>query len=151
MGRTLGAREGDLTLSKAADKVIELARKIRDYYDSELPKWHPDYPVVDLMEEGPPPPPEEADLRAFLESLPKATIDRLILIMYLGRGDFGTDDLAGSYEYFKRMFRTPRDAARQMLEKTPLGDYLSDGMEELRKHGIDANRLPLGKVKLRKP
>lgn len=47
-------KEFDMTLSKAALRVIELAQRMRDYYESELPKHHADYPIVHANEPGPP-------------------------------------------------------------------------------------------------
>jgi len=139
-----------MTLSKAAHKVIDLARQISDYYTSELPKWHPNYPLVNLGEESAPPPPEEKELQAFLASLPEETIYQLVLLMYLGRGDFGTDDLAGTHEDLKRTFGKAEHAASQMMGKAPLADYLADGLAELRKQGINVDKLSLKKVKLGK-
>ena len=75
-----------MKLSEAPKRVITLARKIRRYYDVELPKWYPDYPVINPAQEGPPLPKEEGELSNFLRSLPAETIYRLLLIMYLGRG-----------------------------------------------------------------
>jgi hypothetical protein len=37
-----------------------------------------------------------------------------------------------------------------MTDKAPLADYLSDGLAELRKRKINADTMPLKKVKLRK-
>jgi hypothetical protein len=139
-----------VNLSEAANRVIDLARKVREYYDAELPRHHPNYPLVGPGEQDPPPPPEEEELRAFLAVLSDEMIYQLILIMYLGREDFGTDDLASSYEGLKKMFGDREDAVSQMLDKAPLADYLLDGLEELRKHNINADRMPLKKSKVRK-
>jgi hypothetical protein len=132
-----------MKLSEAAQRVITLARKVRRYYDTELPKWYPDYPVVSPAEEGPPPPKEERELRNFLRSLPSETIYRLLLVMHLGRGDFGTDDLPGSYEALKQTFGKPEWAASQMMQKAPLAEYLSDGLSELKRQRIPVDDLPL--------
>jgi len=43
-------QEGKLKLSEVANKVINLAGKIREYYATELPKQHPNYPLVDPFE-----------------------------------------------------------------------------------------------------
>lgn len=139
-----------MTLSETTRKVIDLAREVRDYYATELPKWHPDYPVVHLHEESAPPPPAESELRSLLTSLPDAMIYQLLLIMYLGRGDLGTEDLAATYEDLKDSFAKPEYAVSQMIGKAPLADYLSDGLEELRRHKIDVDKMPLKKVKSRK-
>ena len=96
-------------------------------------------------------PPEEKELRDFLTTLSEDRIYPLILILYLGRGDFGTDDLARHFEGLKGTIGDPEDAASQMMMyKATLADELSDGLEELRKHKIDVDNLPLKKVKVRR-
>ena len=64
-------------------------------------------------------------------------------------GDFGTGDLAGYYAALKGTFGDSAHAASQMMDKAPLADYLLDGLEELRKHKINVDRIPLNKVKLK--
>jgi hypothetical protein len=139
-----------MKLSDAANKVIELSRKVRTYYDTELPKWHPNYPLVGADEEGPPPPPEQTELKEFLSGLPDEMIYQLTLIMYLGRGDYGTEDLSESYNTLKQTFADPKHAVTQMMEKAPLADYLADGLEELRRQNINVDRMPLKKARVRK-
>ena len=46
----LERKEGAMNLSEAASRVIDLARKVREYYATELPKRYPHYPLVDLDE-----------------------------------------------------------------------------------------------------
>ena len=36
-----------MKLHTAASKVIDLAKTVRDYWATELPKRHPNYPLVD--------------------------------------------------------------------------------------------------------
>jgi Protein of unknown function (DUF3775) len=132
-----------MKLSEATRRVIALARRVREYYDAKLPNWYPDYPVINLAQEGPPPPKEEGELKDFLRSLPPETINRLTLLMYLGRGDFGADDLPERYEDLKRTFGKTDWAVSQMMGKAPLADYLSDGLLELKRHGIPVDNLPL--------
>ena len=137
-------------LSKAAVRVIELARKVHDYYAAELPKWHPNYPLVKEEENAPPPPPEEKQLRDFLATLSEDLIYQLIVIMYLGRGDFAAEELAGYYQALKGTLGDSAQAASQLMDKAPLADHLTDGLEELRKHGISVDKMPLNKAKVRK-
>lgn len=139
-----------MNLSEAANRVMDLACKVREYYARELPKRHPNYPLVGLDEESVPPPPEEKALREFLATLSEDLIYQLLLIMYLGRGDFGTDDLTEYYQALNGTFGDPEHAASQMLDKAPLADYLADGLEELRKHKINVDKLPLKKLRVRK-
>ena len=130
-----------MKFSETAAKVISLATVIRDYWNTELPKRHPGYPVVSPGEDSGPSPPEEAELKRFLEKLPDDAIYKLVLLMYLGRGDFGTDELALHYETLKQRFQKRERAISQMEGKAPLADYLGDGMAELRKKGIDLDEL----------
>ncbi|MGH7170835.1 MAG: DUF3775 domain-containing protein [Gemmataceae bacterium] len=130
-----------MKLSEAANEVIALAETIRNYWDAELPKRHPDYPFVHSGEDSGPPPPEEQKLKALLASLPEDLIYKLALLMYLGRGDFGTGDLAGRYQSLKQTFGKPDRAASQMMGKATLADYLTDGLAELDKTGIDVDHL----------
>ncbi len=133
------ARQGESTakFSEAAAKVIALAQVIRSYWNEELPKRHPNYPIVDPFEDSGPPPPEEAELEEFLEGLPPNWIYQLILVMYLGRGDFGTPDLPAQFEYVKTMFRKPEWAISQMMGKGPLPRYLANGLDRLKRDKIN--------------
>jgi hypothetical protein len=140
-----------MKLSEAVNRVIDLGRKVHDYYAAELPRRYPNYPLTGLDEENLPPPPEEAELRDFLATLPDEMVYQLIRIMYLGRGDFGTDDLAGHDETLRETFGTAGDAAAQMMfYKAALADELSDGLEELHKHKINVDKMPLKRIKVRK-
>lgn len=139
-----------MNVSEAANRVIDLSRKIRDYYETELPKRHPNYPLVGPGEETAPPPPEEKKLSDFLATLSDDTIYQLILIAEIGRGDFGTEDLAVNYESLKGMFGDSEQAVSEMMDIAPLADYLLDGLEELRKHNINVDKMPLKKMKVRK-
>lgn len=132
-----------MKLSEIANRVINLAGRIRDYYATELPKRHPNYPLIGLNEENTPPPPEEKELREFFATIPDEMLYQLILIMYLGRGDYGTDDLLGNYESFKNTFRDREHVVSQMLGKAPLADYLLDGLAELRNHNLNVDGIPL--------
>jgi hypothetical protein len=135
-----------MKLSETAANVIDLATVIRDYWNTELPKRHPNYPVVHPGEDSGPSPPEEANLRSFLEKLTDDEIYKLILLMYLGRGDFGTENLAMRYRTLKDRFRKRELAISQMEGKAPLADYLTDGMAELQKNNIDLDHLTFASV-----
>ncbi len=139
--------ENDMKLSEAVQKVVNLSRKVREYYATELPKQHPNYPLIRLDEPETPPPPEEQELRSFLASLDPEMVYQLILIMYLGRGDFDPDDLTESYEAVKNTFESAEMAASQMMEKAPLADYLADGLATLKKHKIGVEDLPASPAK----
>ena len=136
-----------MKLSETAKAVITLADAIQSHWDTELPKRHPDYPLVHSGEDSGPPPPEQEKLKDLLANLPDDDVYKLALIMYLGRGQFGTDDLEGSFEALKKTLGNPDSAASQMTEKAPLADYLTDGLAELKKSGIDVDHLTFTSVK----
>lgn len=130
-----------MRLSEVAKRVITLAEAIRNYWADELPKRHPDYPIIHPGEESGPPPPEQKKLQELLAKQPEDIIYQLALIMYLGRGDFDAAGLAAHYKALKETFGKPERAAAQMMEKASLAEYLSDGLEELKKKGIDPDRI----------
>jgi len=133
-----------MKVSEAAKRAIVLAEAIRNYWDAELPKRHPNYPWIRSGEDSGPPPPEEKKLRELFSRLPEDTVYKLVLIAYLGRGDFGTKELSHQYETLKATFEKPAVAASQILGKGPvLGEYLAEGLEELEKSGIDVDNLTL--------
>ncbi|HTU90782.1 MAG TPA: hypothetical protein VMF69_11955 [Gemmataceae bacterium] len=143
-----------MNVSEAAKKVIDLSGKIRDYYEAELPKRYPNYPLVeleDLETEDDFPPPEEKELNDFLATLPAETIYQLYLLRHLGRWEFGANDLAVNYERLKKMIGTAEQAVFEMMTfKATLADNLLEGLEELRKHNINTDKMPLKKAKARK-
>jgi hypothetical protein len=67
--------------------------------------------------------------------------------MRLGRGDFGTGDLAGQYETVRRRFAKPGDVVTQLMGKVPLADYLAAGMAELKRAGVDVDDPTLTSVR----
>lgn len=93
-----------MKLCHIAKEAIALATAIRSYWDTELPKRHPNYPVVSPGEDSGPPPPEERQLRNLLLSLSEEDIYKVLLLMSLGRGDVGPADLAGHFELLKKRF-----------------------------------------------
>ena len=132
-----------MKLSEAANRVIALASKMYDYCSTELPKRHPNYPLVGPDDVTAPPPPEEEELEDFLASLSDELIYQLLLIMHLGREAFGIDDLAGYYEMVRREYNLEYATSELMGNAPVLADYLSDALTELRKHHIDVDDLPL--------
>ncbi len=135
-----------MKLSETVSEVIALAEAIRNYWDAELPKRHPDYPFVHPGEDDGPPPPEEQKLKALLASLPEDVIYKLALITSLSWGNFGAEDVAGRYEEVKQRYETPEWAAAQMVENAVLADELIDGLAELKKAGVDVDQLTFASV-----
>jgi hypothetical protein len=83
---------------------------------------------------------EERRLDAFLKSQSPAVIYLLTAIMYLGRGDFEVKDLRDQYEEMSASFGGREWAARQMIEKLPLPEYLQQGFKKLIHAGVDVDR-----------
>ena len=138
-----------MKLSDAAMKVIHLAKVIREYWEAELPKRHPNYPVMNPGEQPLPPPPEEKRLAKLFASLPEDMVYQIGLLMYLGSGGFDVRDIADFYRSLKENFDNVADLASVLIAKAPLADYLQDGLAELRKHEIDVDKLALKPTKVR--
>lgn len=127
--------------SEIAKTAIDLADAIRAYWDEELPKRHPHYPMIESGEDSGPPPPEEKQLRRFLNGLPEDEAYKLILLMHLGRSDFDAGRLADGYRQLTRTFPKPGWAVSHMLGIGSLAEYLRNGLESLRTHEIDVDAL----------
>jgi Protein of unknown function (DUF3775) len=141
---------GAVKLSEVADEVIRLARATREYWDAELPKRHPDYPVVHPGEDSGPPPPQEAELRTLLQTLPEDVVYKLLLLTHIGQGDFDWRDLPGDFGRLKQTFAEPARVVELLLATVPLADYLADGLATLRESKIDPDKLSFKPARQRK-
>jgi hypothetical protein len=140
-----------MNLSDAINRVIELARKVSDYYETELPKRHPNYPLVGPEGEDTPPPPEEKELGDFLATLPEEQIYQILLLIDFARGERGSDNMAEYYDGLKVLYGDEDEARSHLIwHVATLADALTDSIEELRKHKINVDKLPLKKAKARK-
>jgi hypothetical protein len=135
-----------MNFSAVVQRVIELATAIRNYWDTELPKRHPKYPLVRAGEDSGPPPPEEAELREFLKTRPPEEIYKLLSLMYLGRGDFDAIGITEMARDLVKTFPAPDQAIRHIMAKGPLADYLADGVRELAAHHLDIDHLEEAKA-----
>ncbi len=131
-----------MRLSEVVREIIRLGDASRAYWDRELPKHHPHYPVIRAGEDSAPPSPEDAQIQALLKSLPEDQLYDVLLLTYVGRGDFSADNLPAARQNVKEIFPS-RDLAIAQLtgSKTLLGEYLTDAMEEIQKRGIDLDGL----------
>jgi len=134
-------------LSSILPKVIELSAAIREYWDRELPKRHPNYPLIDPDADDGPPPPEEKKLRRLLKGLPEDTLFQIGYIAQLGRGDSQRGDLEQMFEYTKQWL-DDSDLATEIFVGTPgLSDHLQRGMSQLAERRIDVDHLPVSSVR----
>jgi hypothetical protein len=130
-----------MKLSEAVREVIRLGDASRAYWDRELPRRHPHYPVIRAGEESAPPPPEDVQLQALLKNLPEDQLYALILLTYVGRGDFSADHLLDDYQTMKETFPSKDLAIAQMTAIKTLAEYLMDAMDEIHKRHIDLDSL----------
>ena len=136
-----------MKLSKVVERVIDLGRAVREYYEVEERRRHPHYPLIYPGEPETPPPLEKQQLRDFLASLEPEMVWQLLAIMDLGRELFGIEDLPSYYEELKNQPVGPEMAISQMVEKAPLADYLEDGITELKKQKINIDKSPFPSVR----
>jgi hypothetical protein len=130
-----------MKLSEVVREVIRLGDVSRAYWDRELPKHHPHYPRIRAGEDSALPPPEDAQIQALLKSLPEDQLYALILLMYVGRGDFSADHLLPAYQTMTETFPSRDLAIAQMTGMKALAEYLTDAMEEIQKRHIDLDSL----------
>jgi hypothetical protein len=125
-----------MKLSEIVREVIRLGDASRAYWDNELPKHHPRYPIIRAGETPPAPPPEDAQLQALLESLPEKQLYAVMALTLVGRGDFSADQLPGAYQDIKDAFPSKDLATAQLMGTSAIAEYLTDAMEELQKYRI---------------
>jgi Protein of unknown function (DUF3775) len=130
-----------MKLSEAVREIIRLGDASRAYWDRELPKYHPHYPLIRADEEPVPPAPEDSQIQALLKSLPEDQLYALILLTYVGRGDFRADDLLPAYQAMKETFPSKDLAIAQMTGEKTLAEYLTDAIEEIQKRHIDLDSI----------
>jgi len=138
-----------MKLSEAATKSIELSAKVLEYYERELPKFHPNYPLINPDDSEPAPPPEEAELREFLEVLSPETIYQLYLIKNIGCYVYKVNEMNEHYQELLSMYPKKEWTLTILARNVTLADDLRDGIEILREAGFDVDTLPLPKPKKR--
>jgi hypothetical protein len=133
-----------MKLSEIVAKVSSLNEAISDYWEAELPKRHPNYPLDNPGEDDGPPPPEEEELEELLRSLPEDKIYQLLLLLHLGFREFDTSDLPGRYQALKERYDDPRwEASVWLGQRGFIADFLATGMDQLKRHNIDVDHLPI--------
>ncbi len=130
-----------MRLSEVVREVIRLGDASRAYWDRELPKHHPHYPVIRAGEDSAPPSPEDAQIQALLKSLPENQLYALLLLTYVGRGDLSADNLLAAYQDVKETFPSRDLAVAQLTGSKTLAEYLTDATEEIQKRRIDLDGL----------
>lgn len=140
-----------MTLSETVNRVIDLSGRISDYYEAELPKHHPNYPLIHPDDEEPPPPPEERQLHDFLHTLTPELIAQLLVLVSLAYGAVPLSDMAEAYEQCKTEFRDRERAISYLMAQAPnLVDTLERTQEKLSAQNLNLDCLPLKKAKVRK-
>ena len=132
-----------MQLSEVVREVIRLGDASREYWDRELPKHHPRYPVIGPDETPPAPPPEDAQIQRLLESVPENQLYAVMVLAYLGRGDFSADNLSHAYQEMKESFPSSLLAIAQLVGTNELAEYLTDATEEMQTRHIDLNSLKI--------
>ena len=130
-----------MKLSELVREVIRLGDASRAYWDRELPKHHPRYPLIRAGEDSAPPSPEDAQIQALLTSLPENQLYALLLLTYVGRGDFSADNLPAAFQNMKETFPSRDLAVAQLTGSKTLAEYLTDAVDEIRKRRIDLDGL----------
>ena len=127
--------------SEVVQELIRLGDASRAYWDKELPKHHPHYPVIRAGEASAPPPPEDAQIAALLKRLPEEQLYLVLLLIYVGRGDYSADRLVPAYQTIKEAFPSSDLAIAQIGGHPTLAEYLADAMEELHKRHVDLDNV----------
>ena len=86
--------------------------------------------------------PQADALREYCATLKPAQIYMAVVVMYAGRGDFGsTFDIMDCYQKMSDAFRSPEWAVQKLLDKEPLPQFLAAGIRILTEMGCDIDSL----------
>ena len=132
-----------MKLSDAIRRASELSEAINEYWLRESPKRHPRYPLIYPGEEPPPPPPEEAELEAFLASLPLEDLHRMIAVSEVGKYFCRPREFAAGVEKARQEYPDTFTAALQLSSTGLLHEMFADGLADLRKAGVEVEACPL--------
>ncbi len=130
-----------MKLSEAVSEVIRLGDASRAYWDTELPRRHPHYPVIRSGEDSGPPPPENARMQALLKSLPEDQLYKLLMLVYVGRGDFAATPLSSAFQSMKESFPNKDMAVAHMIGMNAIAEYLRDAVDEIHRRKMDVDTL----------
>jgi hypothetical protein len=138
-----------MKLATIVNKAVSLSEVIFQYWDTELRKHHPNYPLVYPGEEDGPPPPQQKKLRELLSSLPEDTLYKLALLRDVGRGIVKTNDLEGGYQDLRDDWDNPAQLIEVLVDK-PLDYDLPEGLARLKTAGIDLDKIDFTRPRARK-
>lgn len=126
-----------MKLSEIVNELIRLGDASQAYWERELPKYHPRYPLVYEGEQEVPPSPEDDQILALLTSLPDDQLYAVAMLTYVGRGDFTAGNLQRANLRLKEWFLDKDVTIAQLMANKSLGEYLTDAVEEFKKRHID--------------
>lgn len=132
-----------MKLSEIVNELIRLGDASQAYWERELPKYHPRYPLVYEGEQEVPPSPEDDQILALLTSLPDDQLYAVALLTYVGRGDFTADNLPRANRSVKERLPDKDVVLVHLTASKTLGEYLTDAMEECEKRHIDVDAIDL--------
>ena len=136
-GRLTQTGEGAMKLSEVVREYIPLGEASRIYWERELPKYHPRYPIIRDGEESPPAPPEDAQIEALLRRLSEEQLYTLLVLADVGVSNYHANDLQSVYRRMKEFYPSSDEAIAHMVESFWLADDLAEGIEEFQKRNID--------------
>ncbi len=130
-----------MKFSEVVERVVNLSATINAYWDTELHKLHPRYPLIDDPDiPDPPPPPQAEEMRQLLRARPAEEVRKLMAIYRLGVGYFRPGEFPGP----ARPDGLPEPTTDGIIDELASGDlseFLLVGVHELRATGIDLNAL----------
>ena len=123
-------------------RVIELSTAIREYWETELPKRHPNYPIVGTEgDDDGPPPPESADLQSLFQTLGVAEVSSLLAIIDLGRKRWKPAELTDRARTFAAKMSDTEPWISRLMDDYSLAENLQNGLDLLSRKGVDIDTL----------
>ena len=134
-----------MTFSEVVARVTELSAAINAYWDAELRKLHPRYPIVNPDIPDPPPPPQAEELRRFLRARPAGEVHKLLALSAAG-------EYLSAPEFIRRLgdYNTNppdvNDGIEELVGMPALEEYLPEGVRRLTVAGIKLDAAEMSAV-----
>ncbi len=130
-----------MKLASIVNKAVKLSEDLFRNWEIEERKRYPHYPLLYPGEEEEGPPPAQAKkLRELLAGLPEETLYKLALLKDVGDGAVKTNALQGGYQDLREVWDNPAELI-EMLVESPLDYSLPEGLERLKKAGLDLDKM----------
>jgi hypothetical protein len=130
-----------MKLSEVIHELRQLGQARTHYWETELPKIYPRYPLIYPGEPEEVPGPDEIRMRQFAQSLPIDVLNMLEVLVDLMWRKIEPADIGSRFREYQQRYTDHSYAVNRLMRHGMLELDLEDSLEILADHGIDVDSL----------